>query len=401
MTPSIDQQRLESPTTDADVLRNGIHILTAMLLVAAIFASMRMELSAAVVNLMLLSAFAAIYFAGSMFMERWGLVPQLVWLVALTGVWFLDLLVAPVGIYLVFALFFLYLRVLGETWGVVAVIFLTAISIGVQVPDGLTLGGIMGPMVSAIVTVAIYYAFRALQRISREREVLIQELVSTREQLAESERSAGVTEERQRIAHEIHDTLAQGLSSIQMLLHAADRSVDAGEREKARERIALARTTAADNLQEARAMIAALQPASLQETSLTGALTRMAEGFAATGDLTIDVDAEGPVRQLPMKVEAALLRIAQGAVGNVVKHSQATRARITVTYAEDEIRVDVVDNGRGFDVAAVTGRPAGLGHIGLSAMERRAAELGGGVTVESAPGGPTAVSASIPLEPSA
>ncbi|NYM59668.1 sensor histidine kinase, partial [Salmonella enterica subsp. enterica serovar Typhimurium] len=85
------------------------------------------------------------------------------------------------------------------------------------------------------------------------------ELIETRSQLAATERDAGMVAERQRIAHEIHDTLAQGLSSIQMLLHSADRDLDKQDADKARERIELARRTAADNLHEARAMIAALQ----------------------------------------------------------------------------------------------------------------------------------------------
>ena len=203
--------------------------------------------------------------------------------------------------------------------------------------------------------------------------------------------------ERQRIAHEIHDTLAQGLSSIQMLLHSADRDLDKQDASKARERIELARRTAADNLHEARAMIAALQPPTLNEASLEAALTRMAENFGTTGDIHVEVESEGEVQQLPMKIEAALLRIAQGAVGNVVKHAEASRARITVTYEGDEVRLDVVDNGKGFDPAAVESTPTGLGHIGLAAIRRRAQELGGEVVVESAPGEGTAVSASMPL----
>ena len=69
-----------------------------------------------------------------------------------------------------------------------------------------------------------------------------------------------------------------------------------------------------------------------------------------------------------------------------------------MTYAPDEVRVDVVDNGQGFDVAAVEGRPAGLGHIGLAAMRRRAEELGGEVAIESTPGVGAAVSVSVPLD---
>ena len=407
MSNSLDQRELESleSSEGADVMRNGIHILTATILVIAILMSVRMSLAAAAFNLVLLSVFAALYFVGSFYMDRMSYALKLVWLAALTVVWIVDILVAPAGIYLLFVLFFFYLRVLGMVWGVIAVIFGTAVSVGIQFPQGLTFGGVMGPVVSALVTVAIFYAFDRLHAINMERAALIRELMETRQQLAETERAAGVAGERQRIAHEIHDTLAQGLSSIQMLLHAANRDLGAnggaGNVDKARERIDLARHTAADNLQEARAMIAALQPVALSQTSLVGALERMSEGFAAAGELDIEVDSDGMVHQLPMKLEAVLLRIAQGAVGNVAKHANATRARITVTYEDKCVRVDVVDNGDGFDLAAVQSRPAGLGHIGLAAMKRRAEEVGGEVVIESTPGHGTAVSVSVPLTTSA
>lgn len=400
MSYSLDQDELEAieSSEGAEIMRNGVHILTATILVVAILMSVRMDLSLAVLNLVLLSLFAGLYFVGSYYLERMTGVWKLAWLIALTVVWIADILVASAGIYLLFVLFFLYLRVLGMVWGSISVIFGTAVSVGIQIPQGLTFGGVMGPVVSALVTVAIFYAFTRLHEINTERTALIRELMETREQLAETERAAGVAGERQRIAHEIHDTLAQGLSSIQMLLHAANRDLDGDINvDKARERIGLARQTAADNLQEARAMIAALQPAALSQTSLVGALDRMAQGFAAAADLNIEVEADGEVTQLPMKLEAVLLRIAQGAVGNVAKHAQATRARITVSYSDDAVRVDIVDNGVGFDVKAVESRPAGLGHIGLAAMKRRAEEVSGEVVIESSPGNGTAVSVSVPL----
>lgn len=400
MSYSLDQDELEAieSSEGAEIMRNGVHILTATILVVAILMSVRMDLSLAVLNLALLSLFAGLYFVGSYYLERMTGVWKLAWLIALTVVWIADILVASAGIYLLFVLFFLYLRVLGMVWGSISVIFGTAVSVGIQIPQGLTFGGVMGPVVSALVTVAIFYAFTRLHEINTERTALIRELMETREQLAETERAAGVAGERQRIAHEIHDTLAQGLSSIQMLLHAANRDLDGDINvDKARERIGLARQTAADNLQEARAMIAALQPAALSQTSLVGALDRMAQGFAAAADLNIEVEADGEVTQLPMKLEAVLLRIAQGAVGNVAKHAQATRARITVSYSDDAVRVDIVDNGIGFDVKAVESRPAGLGHIGLAAMKRRAEEVSGEVVIESSPGNGTAVSVSVPL----
>nr|WP_042440552.1 sensor histidine kinase [Corynebacterium halotolerans] len=383
-------------------LRDGIHILTSVVLVAALVSSVRLPFNVAVTNLLLCSLFALLYFVGSANIGRWREPAQVAWVITLTAVWLVEMIVAPVGMYLLFTLFFLYLWVMDDLRGVLSVVFATAVAVIVQIPDGLTVGGVMGPAVSAIVTLAIHWAFRTLARISRDREQLIRQLMDTRTQLAETEHAAGVAAERQRLAHEIHDTLAQGLSSIQMLLHAAERDLQAtglsGEQLAGPlERITLARTVAADNLGEARAMIAALQPASLSQTSLAGALERMAANFGGTGGVDITVDVDGDGHQLPMQTEAALLRIAQGAVGNVVKHAGATRCRVTVTYEPDEVRLDVVDDGRGFDPADVAKRPIGLGHIGLDAMRRRAVELGGALEVESHPGSGTAVSASIPL----
>lgn len=384
------------------MLTDGVHILTTILLIAALASSVNLPFGEAALNLLLGSGFAVLYFYGTTLQPEWRERTSLAWLLSLTLLWVLAMVVSPVSIYLLFPLFFLYLRVMDDVRGVVAVVAATVASVLTQVSTGLTVGGVMGPAVSAAVVLAIHYAFRTLVRISREREEIIEQLTATRSQLAETERAAGVAEERQRLAHEIHDTVAQGLSSIQMLLHSAERDLqnlglDEEQLAGPTRFIELARTTARDNLGEARAMIAALQPASLSETSLERALERMASGFGAAGGLDIEVGMEGEVRQLPMRTEAALLRIAQGAVGNVAKHAEATRCRVTVTYELDEVRLDVVDNGRGFDPREVTERPAGLGHIGLDAMRRRAAEQGGSFEVQSTSEYGTAVSVAIPL----
>ncbi|KQB83427.1 sensor histidine kinase [Corynebacterium lowii] len=384
-------------------LTNGIHVLTAVLLIVTVSASVQLDLQFAVINVVICALFAFLYFFGSELWEGWPPIAQFSWLLGLSGLWVLMLPLADVGVYLLLSLFFLYMRVLDDYRGIVAVVVATVVAIAAQIPKGITVGAVMGPAVSALVVVAIYYAFRTLWQVSTERQELIEQLMATRTQLAASEHAAGMAAERQRIAHEIHDTVAQGLSSIQMLLHAAERDLGEtglSEHDAApvRTRIDQARRTASENLAEARAMIAALQPAGLSSTSLEGALRRVATSFGASVEMDIEVDVEGEVYDLPMKTEAVLLRISQGAVGNVVKHSQASRARITVSYEEGEVRLDVVDNGRGFDPQAVAQRPAGLGHVGLDAMRRRAAEVGGTLTVESEPGAGTAMSVAIPVK---
>ncbi|EEW51295.1 ATPase/histidine kinase/DNA gyrase B/HSP90 domain protein [Corynebacterium efficiens YS-314] len=381
--------------------RNSIHILTATLLVVGLGASARLPLPMFAVSCVLLFVWGFLYFWGSSRRVTFAHTKQLAWLFVLTLVWVLMLPIVPVSIYIVFPLFFLFLQVMPDVRGIIAIVGATSVAIVSQYPVGLTLGGVMGPSVAALVTIAIDYAFRTLWRVNNEKQELIDQLLETRSQLAETERNAGIAEERQRIAHEIHDTVAQGLSSIQMLLHVAEQEILArglGEDDAAGSplhKIRLARTTASDNLSEARAMIAALQPAALSKTSLEGALHRVTAPLLGI-NFVINVD--GDERQLPMKTEATLLRIAQGAIGNVAKHSEAKNCHVTLTYEMDQVRLDVVDDGVGFEPERVRQQPAGLGHIGLNAMRQRAQELNGEVIVESAHGQGTAVSVALPIE---
>lgn len=388
---------------DNKALDTGVTVLSVSLMIISLFALAKMPLNVALLHIVLVSSFSFLLFYGLVELPRWSALSRATWLVGTTAVWVADMALSPVAVYWVFILFFIYLRAFNDWRGLTFVVAGLAISIGFQVPSGLTLGGVMGPALSAVVVVAINYAFTTIGRVSREREALIDELLETREQLAASEREAGRAQERERLAHEIHDTVAQNLSSIQMLLHAAERDLKATglseeELEAPMKRMEAARRAASNNLAETRAMIAALTPAGLRQASLSEALERIARDFSAASDMNIEVETHGEAGALPMRTEAGLLRIAQGAVSNAVQHSGATRVRVTLNYEADGARLDVVDNGVGFDVAVQAGKPAGLGHLGLDAMRSRAAELGGELTIESAPGGPTALSVAVPRE---
>ncbi|QGU03155.1 Sensor histidine kinase LiaS [Corynebacterium kalinowskii] len=375
----------------AETLRRSVDILFGILLIG-VGASVLTNGVQKFLVLGLLFGFAAVYYWGTFFLDNAPTWPVFVWLMVLTVLWVVMLPIQPLAVYLVFPLFFLYLNAFPDYRGITAVIGATVVAIFGNYPQ-FSPGSVVGPVLAALVTIAIFFAFRRLWLAHLDREQLFRELLATRHQLATTERKAGMVAERQRIAHEIHDTLAQGLSSIQMLLHVAEQEVSSGDADNAIKHIGLARTTAADNLSEARAMIAALQPAALEQASLEGALHRIAESSAVP---EVAVTVEGASRPLPMRVEATLLRIAQGAMGNVEKHSGAGRAKLTLTFEPDEVRLDVVDHGAGFNPEEVSERPAGLGHIGLAAMHSRAAEVGGDLTVESTPGLGTAVSVAIP-----
>lgn len=389
-------------TADYRALDAGITVLAVCLMLVSFGALARMPLNSALLHIVMTSAFAFLLFYGMVEMYRWGAWGRVAWMLGATAVWVADMTVSPVAVYWVFVLFFVALRAFSNWVGYAWVVACLAISIAMQIPEGLTLGGVMGPALSAVVVVAINYAFATITRVSRERQQLIDELLATRDRLAETERAAGVAQERERLAHELHDTVAQNLSSIQMLLHSAEKDIRGSglppqAAQQPLRKMETARRAASNNLAETRAMIAALAPAPLTESSLRDALGRVAGDFGAAGGLDFEVDVDGDAVPLPMRMEAGLLRIAQGAVSNVVNHAEATAARITLTYAPDEVRLDVVDNGRGFDVDAQALKPSGLGHLGLDAMRSRAAELGGRLDIESAPGGPTALSVAVPV----
>ncbi|GAB4589207.1 sensor histidine kinase [Nocardia sp. IFM 10818] len=379
-----------SPLTPVfSALQLGLHALvTALTVVVAVRAIVSAERPAAIV--VLAGVFLGVYFLGARF--RRNLTAARVWLLVLTALWLGLVAFVPDAVYLVFGLFFLYLHLLPRYWGLLAVTVATAVSVaGFAAHRGWSLGAVIGPVLGALVAVAIGLGYEALFREAGERQRLIDELLATRNTLAEQERTAGKLAERERLAQEIHDTVAQGLSSIQLLLHAVER---AAPDHPALSQIRLARETAADSLVETRHVIAELTPAPLDGHSLSEALKRVARRAAAPG-LDAQVLVEGDPQRLPMPIEAALVRITQGAVSNVVRHAKAERMRITLTYADDAVHLDVVDDGVGIDPVVLARNPSGS--FGLNAMRNRVEQQGGIMNVESEPGH-TAVTVSFPLE---
>ncbi|KIF03178.1 histidine kinase, partial [Streptomyces sp. RSD-27] len=276
-------------------------------------------------------------------------------------------------------------------WGLAAVAVTACAAIGgfLGHSGAVTPGAFLGPLLGGAVAVATVLGYQALYRESERRRELIEELIDTRAELAAAERGAGILAERERLAREIHDTLAQGLSSIQLLLRAAERALP--EDAPAADHIARAREAAQENLAEARRFVRALTPPDLEHGSLAGALERLCSG--APGP-RVRFSVSGPPRELPTPYEVALLRIAQSALANVVRHARADRAEITLTFMDTSVTLDVVDDGRGFDPASA---PSGEGGFGLPAMRARAESLGGLFTVESDPGQGTAVAVTLPL----
>jgi len=217
-------------------------------------------------------------------------------------------------------------------------------------------------------------------RQSVSRKAVIAELEVTRAELAGVSREAGVLAERERLAREIHDTLAQGFTSVVMLLELAGSELDT-DPAAARRRLATARDTARQNLAEARALVAALSPADLQEASLPQAIDRLVDRFGSETGLPVELTVSGTARALPANSEVVLLRSAQEALTNVRKHAGADRVAVMLYFGAEGTTLTVADDGTGFDPAAAR---AGYG---LAGMRRRVEETGGTLTVRSGPGG--------------
>ncbi len=308
------------------------------------------------------------------------------WLAALSLVWLACLSVSGDAVYLVFVMFFLYLHLAGMRWGTACVAMSTvAAVVGFGLHNGWSVAAAIGPILGAAGAVVITAGYQRLFDEVRSRQLLIDELLATRAELADEQREVGRARERERLAGEIHDTVSQSLSSIQMLIYAAERRAGGHSPE-----LHTARTAAADALGETRRLIDELTPAPLDGRSLSAALQRVTDDAGGHGLSTFLV-VDGEPFGLPMPVEAALVRVAQSAIGNVVQHARAKVLRVTLTYSSDEVHLDIVDDGAGFDADAASG-------FGLTTMRRRVRELGGDLDVVSEPGH-TSVAVGFRVEP--
>jgi signal transduction histidine kinase len=236
-------------------------------------------------------------------------------------------------------------------------------------------------------------------------EEMIAENTGLQAQLLTQAREAGAGDERQRMAREIHDTLAQGLTGIITQLEAAQQTGRDDERER---RISNAKRLARDSLSEARRSVQALRPQALENSRLPEALADEVARWSATSGVAGEIETTGEARLLHPEIEVTLLRVAQEALANVAKHAGAVRAGVTLSYMEDVVSLDVRDDGVGFAVtpageSRANGHLAGgtpaSGGFGLIAMRQRVSRLAGQLEIESEPGAGTAVSASLPAIP--
>jgi signal transduction histidine kinase len=244
-------------------------------------------------------------------------------------------------------------------------------------------------------------AFRDVSEANRRLKAALAENADLHQQLLAKAREAGVFDERQRMAREIHDTLAQGLTGIITQLQAAEQTAHdpAGWRRHLDAATGLAR----ESLTGARRSVHALRPEPLETARLSEAISGVAERWSALHRIPVQFTTTGTVRPMPPEAEVALLRAAQEALANVAKHARAARVGVTLSYLEHDVALDVRDDGTGFAPSPTDAplEPAGRGAtmdggFGLLAMRQRIEALCGTLQIESEPGAGTAISACVP-----
>jgi signal transduction histidine kinase len=264
---------------------------------------------------------------------------------------------------------------------------------------------VIGFVLASAAWIVLGLFISAIVRQSNERRMALEELQATRDELSRAERQAGVLQERQRLAGEIHDTLAQGLASIVMQLEAAEQTWEE-DPALGRQHVQRARDSARQNLEEARRVVWALQPQALEHEPLGQALTQTVERWSQDNGIAATTSVTGAARDLLPGIEATLLRASQEALANVAKHARASHVNVTLSYLSDQVILDVQDNGCGFDPQPwLDAQVSSNGHdavppaggFGLATMRDRARQLGGALEVDSQSGTGTTVTVLLPL----
>ena len=255
---------------------------------------------------------------------------------------------------------------------------------------------LVSAVVAPVIMVLLSYLFFSISSRSEERRLLIGELEETRTELAAAEREAGRLAERHRLARDIHDTLAQGFTSIVMLLEAAEAELvaDSG---KARIHIDQARATARGSLAEARSLVWALRPDRLIESSLVEAVQSVVNQLGQETSTRAEFVVTGERSRLPGDIDECILRVTQEALANVRKHADASTVTVTLSYLDDGVVLDVRDDGIGFEPAFLSATGDRLaGGVGLALMLDRVGQLGGTRVIESSAGDGTSVVVQLP-----
>lgn len=375
-------------------------ILVAMLIVCAVRYVLRHDIDETTVLVLAGAVVLGVVALLQRFVPRHGAWPA-AWTLVVCALWVVLTLTAPSFAWCAVPLAFAVLQVLPFTPATAVIAAMTAVVIiaELRLSDDIDPTIIAGPIGIAVATIV---AYRALDREATARQRLLDELTQTQAALAAEQHRAGGLAERARLSREIHDSVGQSLSSINLLLQAAGQEWDKRP-DAAREQVRTAADAARAGLDEVRRVVRDLAPGEFDGTagSLPAAMQRVVSDAAQQG-LAVEFRTHGDVEDVPLAVASALIRTVRGALANVGEHARASRAVVSLTAHPGELRVDVRDDGVGFDArpaarrqAASVRREQGRGY-GLDGIGERIAALGGTFEIESAPGEGTTLSAVFP-----
>lgn len=327
------------------------------------------------------------------------------WLLGFAAIWIAAVAVSAEFVWLAFLLWLLAGHLLPLRSGLLFSGFvLTVVIVAPILHHGTTsYANIFGPLIGGIFAFGISRGYLQLLRDAAERERLVTSLTRAQAETAElqdelalAQRHSGAIAERTRISRDIHDTIAQALSSIRLLAHAGAGRTEDPDAARTLEQV---ETLAGDSLADVRRIVAALAPAELEDDALASALQRMLDRIRDETGLQGELHVDDSMPILPTEVEVALLRTAQSALANVRLHARASRVVMSLLDTDDTVRLDILDDGTGFDQPAWEQDADAGSSYGLRFMRARLRELGGGLDIESTPGEGTALSIHLPIRP--
>ena len=347
--------------------------------------------------------FGAVHWLGAIQLPRWNPCIRtrplllLIYLIILAVVWSILVSMHPVFYFALGGLFSQLYFWLPWRWAVITNIVLV-ILFGIQhVEDPTFIRANWWVWVLATIGAAMVGLWiEAIIHQSEQRKVLLRRLEDAQADLVAAEHHAGMLAERQRLAHEIHDTLAQGFISIVTHLEAAELALPSGH-ELVQRHLDQARQTARDSLEQTRRVVQALRPEPLEDASLAEAIQRVTTRWSDDNSIPAQATITGTPQALPPEVEVSLLRATQEALTNVRKHANASQVTVTLSYMPDLVLLDVQDDGRGLNGTPMKQPGPVNGGFGLVAMRERIEQLGGSLSLESEDDEGTTVVIEVPL----
>lgn len=385
----------------------GQHAMAVLLSAIAVYRSVRdgVPVALAVVPAVLIPAWN---FFGMQLLQRLTSLRRagVWWLVGFGVLWLGAIVISPEFVWLAFLLWLLAGHLLPLWWGLgySVLVFIAVVTAPLLHHGATSYAYIIGPLVGGVFAFGVSRGYLQLLRDAAERERLVtsltkaqRDLGALQEDLAIAQRQAGAVDERSRIARDIHDTIAQSLSSITMLANSGQQHTSDAAAKRTLEQVeALAR----ESLVDVRRVLDALTPAELEAGAFAAALQGMLERTYDEAGVATEAHIASSLPPLPAEIEVALLRITQSALANVRAHAEASRVVVSLIDDGDSIILDVIDDGRGFDLAAWRQHDpdaSGTTSYGLRFMQQRVQQLGGTLDISSEPGRGTALSARIPI----